>query len=309
MAQLAPLPLPPQEALLFAAPPDLGAGLGSEEAGQLAAAVRLPPDPWPAAAGAGSGARLLPRLGRGGRLWLDRCAPWASFEPGSPQPSDAAAAAVEGPGECEAAAEGKDGGDKGGRAGKDGSPAQGSGHKARGARARAAAAETKAEPVEEGARGQEGGDEGGEGGLADGGAAAAPADGPRALDPERPLWEQPNPYAEWLGRSDLAAEALARLAGSAAGGAGELGAPATLLKLKVRGGEGSGSATPGGSTGSATAATPGTTAATRGSGTATRGVAAASRATPGTAGSAARGTRGGGRPPKAPYQRSNLGPG
>ena len=277
-----------------------------EDAAQLHAHVRLPK----VAAGAqGSGARLMPRLGRGGRLVFDRCAPWASFEPGTPDVAGGEVVAVKaeqqqqqgGSGNDEAAAAG----------GKATSP------KSRATRQQQVKAEgVKIEEGEEGGGGGAAGTlaaaaEAADGGMGGGGAAAA-----QPLDPSRPLWEQPNPYAEWLNKSELAAEALAHLtnqladgAATAAGGA-SLAAPA-VVKLKVMSaGRAGGAGTPGGPAGTpASGGRAGGGAAGQAQRAGAGGAAAAApkAPTPGTAGSSAR-LRTAARPPKAPYQRSNLGP-
>eukprot|EP00887_Chlorella_sp_A99_P003834 scaffold11.g3834.t1 len=319
VSQLAPLPLPPQLALPFAAPVDLG-GLTEEDAQLLTPHVRLPKAPAPAAHG--SGARLLPRLGRGSRLIFDRCAPWASFEPGAPEAGEAAPLPADGKADGKPASPGarhrgaKHGGSGGGGGGGKHPHTAEAKAEAKGAEPKAEEGSTEASAAA-GGEAAGGGDAAGaaatgEGSAAAGAPAAAALAGP--IDPSRPLWEQANPYAEWLGRSDLAAEALARLTDQPGGEAAA--PPATVVKFRVTGGGGGGGgATPGASaaTPGGAAATPGTTAASaRAAGAGQRGAGAAAggagaRATPGTAGSAARG-RATGRPPKAPYQRSNLGP-
>lgn len=274
-----------------------------------------------------------PRVGRGGRLIFDRCSPLERFwaEPGTPEQEE----------EAEAAAEGAPAGSKqekgGGRAagGKKDKEAAGSGDAAQ------PAAAVKQEPQDGAAAAGGGGEQQADGGLA----TPAPAGGALAATPaawtwDRPLWEQPNPYAQWLNKSDLASAALTRLASTPAAIAAnppttvlKMRSPATGLGLAAAGGTASSmpggspppgtasAATPGPAGAAAAAGTPATTAASRpgaagaaAAGNAGRpplppatgaGAAGHHKGTPGTAGSARRDAR---RPAKA-GQKSNLGPG
>jgi hypothetical protein len=306
---LPPPPLGPQPGLVCAQEPDLGR-LSLENGEGVVEHARLPD--W-------RGWR--PRLGRGGRLVLDRCRPLEPFwrEPGTPDQQEGSAAAAEAP------AGRAEGGEKaGGRAGGRGRRDKESGGGAAAAEAAAAAAAAVKEEPQDGAA-QQGPaspapppaalQEGGEGAAAEtpppgggGGGGGAPS-----WSWDQPLWEQPNPYAQWLSKQDLAQEALTRLAGTPAAVAAN--PPLTALKSRSPAAAASApgspaaasAATPG--AGGGAAATPASTAASRGAGPGRPPLppagAAAPRATPGTAGSARRDTR---RPAKT-TQKSNLGPG
>lgn len=289
-----------------------------------------------------------PRLGRGGRLVFDRCKQpldrfWA--EPGTPEQGDAAADGAASEDGTAAAAGGKDKEGKGmagtkkdrETAGRKDKEAAAAGDKDKAGGEGGCSPAVKQEPQDGGQPAADGSAAAADGGAgmmtplpaAALGAAAAPAVASWTWD--KPLWEQPNPYAQWLNKSDLASAALTSLAGTPAAIAAN--PPTTVLKMRspaLAGGVAS--TAPGGSPapGSASAATPGpasgmagtpaTTAASRpgvggaAAGTAGRPplppVAAGAagvhhKATPGTAGSARRDTR---RPAKA-GQKSNLGPG
>ncbi|PRW60332.1 enhancer of polycomb 1 isoform A [Chlorella sorokiniana] len=343
VSHLQPPPLGAQPGLPFAAQPSLE-GLSLEDGGPLDGHARLPARQAP------DGSWWQPRLGRGGRLVFDRCRPLDSFwaEPGTPE---------QGAAEADGAAA-EDGSAAAGGGSKD---KEGKGAAAGGKRDKEAAGKKDKEAAAAGDKDKGSGSEGGgspavkqepqDGGqpAADGPAAPAADSGEGAATPppaaavgaaapavaswswDKPLWEQPNPYAQWLNKSDLASAALTSLAGTPAAIAAN--PPTTVLKLRSPAlGGGVASSAPGGSPapGTASAATPGpagglagtpaTTAASRpaagGAAVGTAGrpplppaaTAAAGvqhKATPGTAGSARRDAR---RPAKA-GQKSNLGPG
>ncbi|PSC68541.1 enhancer of polycomb 1 [Micractinium conductrix] len=336
VSHLPPPPVGAQPGLPFAAqPPNLAALSLYDDMGQPAEVskhARLP------AQQAADGSWWQPRIGRGGRLVFDRCPAldpsWG--EPGTPEQQDAAAEQQQqqqqaGGEQQQQADGGKGGGSKKKRGDDKGREEDDKAAAADGKEAEAAAAEAEAttpapavkqEPQQVGSpatNGQAGG-----GGAPDGGAAAA---GGWSWD--KPLWEQPNPYGQWLNKPDLASAALTRLAGTPAALAAN--PPTTVRKHRPRASPGAdgdagspqqgsaSAATPGGA--AAAAGTPTTTAASKpgaggAAGTAGRpplppaAAAAAgggSKTTPGTAGSARRDAR---RPPKTTAgQKSNLGPG
>ncbi|KAL4429854.1 hypothetical protein ABPG77_010971 [Micractinium sp. CCAP 211/92] len=301
VSHLQPPPVGPQPGLPFAAPPPDPAMLQLHDAhgypSQLDRHVQLPSPP-------DAGRWWRPRIGRGGRLVYDRCpaldARWG--EPGTPEQQEAAAAAE--------AQQQASGGGEAAQDGADGKPRPKDGKGEEGEAVTPAPA-VKAEPR-------------------DGGAVQPAAEAAQQLGPswswDRPLWEQQNPYAQWLSKADLASAALTRLAGVPAAAAAN--PPTTVRKRRADGEGGSEGAGPPGSpaVASASAATPGgaalpagtpaTTAASRpgvAAGTVGRpplppaaaAAAAAKGGTPSTAGSVRRDSR---RPPKTAGQKSNLGP-
>ncbi|KAL4437402.1 hypothetical protein ABPG75_004541 [Micractinium tetrahymenae] len=335
VSHLPPPPVGPQPGLPFAAPPPDPAALPLHDVhgypSTLELHARLPKQQD------AQGRWWQPRIGRGGRLIYDRCPALdpAWGEPGTPDQQEAAAAA-EAQQQASGGSEAQqiDGGS--GKPGSAGKPKR----KDDKAEDGEAAAPVKAEPQDgstaqpaAAAAGQQ--PAGGGGGAAAGvegqqqegaGAALAASSGP-AWSWDKPLWEQQNPYAQWLNKSDLASAALTRLAGAPAAVAAN--PPTTVRKRRPDGEAGAeGSAPPGSPAfASASAATPGgaalpagtpaTTAASRLGGPAglagrpplpplaAAAAAAAKGGTPGTAGSARRDSR---RPPKTAGQKSNLGP-
>ncbi|KAI3429860.1 hypothetical protein D9Q98_010171 [Chlorella vulgaris] len=337
VSHLQPPPVGQQPGLPFTAQPVELAALSLHDGGDLGQHLKLPPRQQAAAPDGGVWA---PRIGRGARLIVDRCRPLDRFwhEPGTPeqQQEGAAAAAAAAAGGDAAAAPASSGGggkaDKGGPGGK-----QQQQKKAAGAAAAPATADVgedgiKVERQQQGspAAQQRNGSEGGAA-TPDGTSQQQQQTGKEGSGPswswDKPLWEQPNPYSQWLNKPDLAQAALTRLASTPAAVAAN--PPTTVLKNRspaaalLAGSPGIASAaTPGAA--AAAAGTPATTAASRpaaaGAGGAAGGAgrpplpaaaapaaaAAGQKATPGTAGSARRDSR---RPPKTAAQKSNLGPG